>query len=45
MNTILEKLLVPYYTEYLVIDQKFFILETSSNAQRYADIPYDWSLD
>lgn len=39
MNRILEKLLIPYYTEYLVIDQNFVILETSSNAQRYADIP------
>ncbi len=39
MNTILGKVLVPHYTEYLVVSGDFLTLEASSGVQRFADFP------
>ena len=39
MNTIIQKLLVPHYTEYLAVSHELLILETSSGIQRFADVP------
>ncbi len=39
MNTIIQKLLVPHYTEYLAVSHELLILETSSGIQRFADCP------
>jgi len=39
MNTIIGKLLVPQYTEYLAASHELLILETSSGIQRFADSP------
>ncbi|NJM23902.1 MAG: PAS domain-containing protein [Richelia sp. SM1_7_0] len=39
MKTIIGKILVPHYIEYLVVADDLLILETSSGFQRYAESP------
>ncbi|KYC43506.1 hypothetical protein WA1_10610 [Scytonema hofmannii PCC 7110] len=39
MTTILKNFIIPHHTEYLIISQNFIILETSPDAQRFAESP------
>lgn len=39
MNTVTERLLVPYYVEYLLVTSEFLIQEFSSGVQCFAEIP------